>query len=170
VIGRVSLGGGHLYAADTPEAVRGLGLQFSLPDGELWRTAMIHLPVFPFSTAEAFYEQMVASQPDPGTGKPDPARMAAFLARHPDTERALTVIKGQPVSSGFDNSTFHGLNAFHFINSAGDSIPVRWVLTPMQPFEAASTDSAPQEKNYLFEALIAQIHRQPLRWHIIIII
>jgi catalase len=170
VIGRFSLGGGQPYAADTPDAVRGLGLQFSLPDGELWRTAMINFPVFPFSTPEAFYEQMIASKPDPTTSKPDPARMKAFLARHPDTERALTVIKSQPVSSGFANSTFHGLNAFDFINSAGDSIPARWVLTPMQPFEAASTDSAPQGKNYLFDALIAQIHRQPLRWHLIIII
>jgi catalase len=169
VIGRVSLGGGQPYAADTPAAVRGLGLQFSLPDGELWRTAMIHLPVFPFSTPEAFYEQMFASQPDPSTGKPDPAKMGAFLARHPETVRAMTVIKGQPVSSGFDNSTFHGLNAFRFINSAGDSIPVRWLLTPMQPFEAASA-SAAHDKNYLFDSLIAQIHRQPLRWRLIVIV
>ena len=169
VIGRVSLGGGQPDAADTPAAVRGMGLQFSLPDGELWRTAMIHLPVFPVSTPEAFYEQMFASQPDPGTGKPDPATMEAFLARHPETVRAMTVIKGEPVSSGFDNSTFHGLNAFRFINSAGDSIPVRWLLTPMQPFEAASA-SAGHDKNYLFESLIAQIHRQPLRWRLIVIV
>src|SRR3977135_1940242 len=54
VIGRVSLGGGQPYAADTPAAVRGLGLQFSLPDGELWRTAMINLPVFPVRTPDAF--------------------------------------------------------------------------------------------------------------------
>ncbi|HVH92313.1 MAG TPA: catalase, partial [Candidatus Acidoferrum sp.] len=86
------------------------------------------------------------------------------------TVRAMTVIKGQPVSSGFDNSTFHGLNAFRFINSAGDSIPVRWLMTPMQPFEAASTDSAPQGKNSLFDALIAAIHRQPLQWRLIVII
>ena len=170
VIGRFSLSGGQPYAADTPDAVRGLGLQFSLPDGELWRTAMINLPVFPVRTPEAFYEQLIASKPDPKTGKPDPAKMKAFLARHPETVQALTVIKGQPVSSGFDNSTFHGLNAFRFINAAGDSIPVRWLLTPMQPFEAASTASAPQDKNYLFDALIAQIHRQPLRWHLIVII
>jgi catalase len=149
--------------------VRGLGLQFSLPDGEVWRTAMIHLPVFPFSTPEAFYEQMFASQPDPSTGKPDPAKMGAFLARHPETVRAMTVIKGQPVSSGFDNSTFHGLNAFRFINSAGDSIPVRWLLTPMQPFEGASA-SAAHDENYLFDSLIAQIHRQPLRWRLIVIV
>src|SRR5229473_6019090 len=128
VIGRFSLGGGQPYAADTPDAVRGLGLQFSLSDGELWRTATINLPVFPFRTPEAFYEQMIASKPDPKTGKPDPANMKAFLERHPETVQALTVIKGQPVSSGFDNSTFHGLNAFRFINAAGDAIPVRWRL------------------------------------------
>src|SRR5438094_7433628 len=40
----------------------------------------------------------------------------------------------------------------------------------MQPFEAASIAAAPLDKNYLFDALIAQIHRQPLRWHLIVII
>src|SRR6266849_10042507 len=34
VIGRFSLGGGQPYAADVSDAVRGLGLQFSLADGE----------------------------------------------------------------------------------------------------------------------------------------
>jgi catalase len=134
------------------------------------RTAMISLPVFPVNTPEAFYELLIASKPDPATSKPDPTKMEAFLARHPETVKALTVIKGQPVSSGFGNSTFHGLNAFRFINSAGDSIPVRWLMTPMQPFEAASTASVPQDKNYLFDALIAAIHRQPLQWRLIIII
>ena len=170
VIGRFSLGGGEPYVADRPDAVRGLGLQFSLPDGELWRTAMINLPVFPFSTPEAFYERLIASKPDPKTGKPDPAKMAAFLARHPESVQAMMVIRGQAVSSGFDNSTFHSLNAFRFINAAGDAIPVRWLMTPAQPFEAASAAAAVQDKNYLFDALIAQIHHQPLRWHLIVIV
>src|SRR5437868_1767841 len=169
VIGRFSLGGGQPFAADTPDAVRGLGLQFSLPNGEVWRTAMINLPVFPFRTPEAFYERLIASKPDPNTGKPDPAAMKAFLARHPETVAALNVIKGQQVTSGFDNSAFHGLNAFRFISSAGDSTPVRWLLTPDQPFQPASAAAA-RDKNYLFEALIAAIHRQPLRWHLLVII
>jgi catalase len=170
VIGRFSLSGGQPYVADMARTVRGLALQFSLPDGELWRTAMINLPVFPVSTPKAFYERLVASKPDPRTGKPDPAEMKAFLARHPETVQAMTVIKGQAVSSGFENSTFHSLNAFRFINSAGDSIPVRWLMTPIQPFEAASTASAPRDTNYLFDTLIGQIHRQPLRWHLMVII
>jgi catalase len=170
VIGRFSLGGGQPYAADAPDTVRGLGVEFSLPDGELWRTAMINLPVFPFRSPEAFYENLIASKPDSNTGKPDPAKMKAFLERHPEIAPALAVIKGQPVPSGFDNTTFHGLNTFRFINAAGEITPVRWLLTPEQPFGPASAASAPRDKNFLFDELIAQVHRQPLRWHLIVIV
>src|SRR5216683_5378889 len=40
VTGRFSLAGGQPSMADAPETIRGLGLKFSLPDGEQWRTAM----------------------------------------------------------------------------------------------------------------------------------
>ncbi len=43
-------------------------------------------------------------------------------------------------------------------------------MTPIQPFEVAGTGSAPQDKNYLFDALIAAIHRQPLQWRLVVII
>jgi len=170
VIGRFSLSGGQPYAADMPNTVRGLGLQFSPADGEVWRTAMINLPVFPVRTPEAFYEQLLASKPDPDTGKPDPAHMKAFLERHPETVQALKVIKSRPVASGFENSTFYGLNAFRFTNAAGDSIAARWWLTPTQPFEAAGAAPPSQDKSYLFDGLIAQIHRQPLQWRLIVIV
>jgi len=170
VLGRFSLGGGQPYAADSAATVRGLGLQFTLPDGETWRTAMINLPVFPFRTPEAFYAQLVASTPDPRTGKPDPAAMKAFLDRHPETARVMSVLKTEPVPSGFDNTTFYGLNAFRFIDASGRSTPVRWLLIPEQPFAAAGNDAASQDKNRLFDALIAQIERQPLRWHLVLVI
>jgi len=114
---------------------------------------------------------MIALKPDTSTGKPDPSQDEG-VSRTPSRNRtvALAIIKSQPVSSGFGNSTFHSLNAFRLINAAGDSIPVRWTMAPLQPFEAASAASAPQDKNYLFDALIAQIHRQPLRWHLIVTI
>jgi catalase len=170
VIGRFSLSGGQPHAADMPATVRGLALEFSLPDGELWRTAMINLPVFPVRTPEAFHERLMASIPDPKTGKPDPARMKAFLARHPEAERAMEVIRGQAVSSGFGNTTFYGLNAFRLVNSAGDSVPVRWLMTPEQSFAAVGAPSDARGKDYLFDELIAQIRRQPLRWHLVAII
>lgn len=168
VIGRFSLGGGDPHASDELTTARGLGLQFSLSDGEQWRTAMINLPVFPLKDPQAFYDNLVASQPDPSTHQPDPAKMAAFLASNPETARALGIIKSHAPSSGFDNSTFYALNAFRFTNADGASTPVRWTLVPVQPSEPASATAASQDKNFLFEALIASIHAHPLQWHLII--
>jgi catalase len=171
VIGRFSFGGGVPDIADKPDLVRGLGLQFSLPDGEYWRMAMISLPVFPFNTPQAFYDQMIASKPDPATGKPDPAKMDAFLAKHPETAKALKTIKGETIASGFGNTTFYALNAFRFVNTSGESTPVRWFLTPEQVMEAApSVDPKTHDKNYLFDALIAEIHHGRLKWHLVVIV
>ena len=112
VIARFSLGGGLPDQADKPDTVRGLGLMFQTSDGQQWRTAMINLPVFTDSTPEGFYERLLASKPQPDTGKPDPHLMAAFLDRHPETAAAMKIIKQTPPSAGFADSTFNGLNAF----------------------------------------------------------
>ena len=127
-------------------------------------------PVFPFRTPEGFYEQLFASRPDPSTRQPDPAKMQAFLARHPETAEAQKVIKSQPASSGFGDSTFHSLSAFRFINAVGESTPVRWILTPAQLFKTEIAATPSQDKNFLFDALIAQIHRRPLQWNLIVIV
>jgi catalase len=171
VIGRFSFGGGDPYVGDSPAEVRGLGLQFSLADGEQWRTAMVSLPVFPFNTPQAFYENLVASQPDPSTHKPDPAKMAAFVAGNPEFLAAIKIIQSHAPSSGFENSTFYGLNAFRFVSAGGASMPVRWMFTPVQPFAPVSASGSPEgDKNYMFDALIAGIHQHPLQWHLILTI
>lgn len=168
VIGRFSLGNGDPNATDAFGTARGLGLQFSLPDGEQWRTAMIDLPVFPFRDPQAFYDNLVASQPDPATHQPDPAKGAAFLASHPDTARVLGILKGGTPSSGFDNAAYYGLNAFRFTNAEGAVTYVRWSFEPVQPYVAASGTS--QDKDFLFDGLIASIHQHPLQWHLILTI
>jgi catalase len=171
VIGRFSLAGGNPYVADEPEMVRGLGILFKLPDGEEWRTAMIDTAVFGVHTPQAFYDRLIATKPDPKTGKPDPKKVATFLASHPEAVQAAKIIKSYPVSSGFANSTFYGLNAFWFTNASGTSIPVRWSMVSVQPFAPTNaTEPAQPDKNYLFDALIAAIHQQPLQWQLVITI
>jgi catalase len=142
---------------------------FLLPNGEQWRTAMINIPVFLDNTPEGFYERLLASKPLPDSGKPDPQKMAAFLSRHPETINAMKIIKQHPSSPGFDDSTFHGLNAFRFTNSAGTTVPVRWMAVPEQHVLPAV--AAPRaDPNYLFDELIRAVARQPLRWRLILTI
>ena len=171
VIGRFSLSGGKPYAADAATTVRGLGILFKLPDGEEWRTAMINLPVFPVRTPQGFYDQLLALAPDAATGKPDPARAQAFLAKYPESAKAIQLIRSKPMSSGFENSAFNSLNTFRFVNAAGAAVPVRWSMAPVQPFEPIATEQAAQAgTNYLFDALIASIHQHPLQWRLIVTI
>jgi catalase len=169
VIGRFSLAGGNPDVADSPTAVRGMGLSFSLSDGEVWRTAMIDLPVFTVRTASGFYDQLAAMLPDPATGKPDPANIKVFLARHPETVRAQVIIRSQPVSSGFANAAYNSLNAFDFVNTAGTVTPVRWSMVPVDPYAPEPPgDPGQTDKNYLFNAVIARIERGPVQWHLIV--
>jgi catalase len=168
VVGRFALAGGTPFAADSVQTVRSMALRFSLPDGEEWRTGMNSIPVFPVGTPEAFRDQLVATRPDPTTGKPDPTKLQTFVAGHPEFARALAAIKEEPIASGFENSRYNGLNAFEFIDPAGKSTPVRWAMVPLQPFAAAATEQPTDDPNFLFDALIAQVHAHPLQWHLIL--
>jgi catalase len=166
IVGRFALAGGMPDAADTPHTVRSLAILFKQPDGEEWRTGMINIPVFLVNTPEDFHNFLVVSSPDPRTGKVDQEAMNSFLAKHPETAAALKVVGGHPFSSGFADSPYYGLNAFRFVNAKGDSTPVRWWIKPDQAFDA--DNSAPTDKNYLFDALITQMHSAPLHWHLIV--
>jgi catalase len=171
VIGRLSLAGGQPYIPDGPAAVRAMGLAFRPSDGEEWRVAMIDIAVFIVKDPEGFYEQLLASRPDPATGKPDPAKMKDFVARHPETARALQIVQANPFSSGFANASYNGLNAFRFHSAAGAATPVRWSMAAVDPFEPEPpAQSAAQDKNYLFDAVIARIGQAPAQWHLVVTI
>ncbi len=164
VLGRFSLSGGLPDQADKPDTVRGLGLLFQCPEGQQWRTAMINIPVFPDSTPQGFSERLLASRPLPGTGKPDPAQLAAFLRRHPETVAAMAVIKRAAPAVGFADSTFHGLNAFRLTDDAGVTVPARWSVVPDRvPDAAAATGD-----DYLFDDLIRAVARRPLTWRLVL--
>jgi catalase len=167
VVGRFALAGGHPLVADSAETVRSMAILFSLPNGEEWRSGMNDIPVFPAAGPEGFYDQLVASAPDPKTGKPDSAKMAAFLAKHPESARAIDRIQHRTASAGFEDDTYNGLNAFRFVNASGASVPVRWAMVPMQASEVSGADPPPESKNHLFDALIARVHHGPLHWRLV---
>jgi hypothetical protein len=83
LIGRFALAGGMPAQADEPATVRSMALRFLPSGGQEWRTGMNNIPVFVVNSAQGFYEQLLAFKPDPASGKPDPAAVQDFLARHP---------------------------------------------------------------------------------------
>jgi catalase len=163
VVGRFSLAGGNPHTADASSTARGLGLVFGFPGGQQWRMATLNLPVFLDNSPQGFYDRLIASAVVPATGKPDPAVMARFLAAHPETARATSIVKQHPPTPGFSDSVYSGLNAFYFVNASGARTPVRWSLTPLQ--QALPPSSGP---NALFDALERQLRAGPLRWRLVL--
>jgi catalase len=188
LVGRIAFAGGMPFAPDSPHDVRSLALLIKTADGEEWRTGMINIPIFPVNNPQDFHAFLIATSPDPATGKVNGAAAGAFIGAHPETQAAIKILGSSAPSSGFGDSPYFGLNAFRFVNSKGESTPVRWWAKPDQSFapanapppdaakpdaakpDAAAPAPAPKDKNYMFDEVIAQIHASPLRWHLIVIV
>ena len=169
VFGRFALAGGQPYQADAPNTVRSMAINFALTDGEIWRTGMNNIPVFPVRDVRGFYDQLAAARPDPATGKPNPEHMNAFLASHPETVRASALIKAQPPTGGFADATYNSLNAFRLVDASGVSTPVRWSMAAEDPVRASQPASVgSQDRNQLFDDLIARMNTGPARWRLLV--
>lgn len=167
LVGRFSTGGGNPFAPDGRLVFHGLALRFLTADGQDWRTAMDDTPIFPVADGRAFYDFQTAYIPNPTTGKPDPAKVAAYLTAHPETRAFMQWMKTHPLPSSFANGTYHSIDAFRFSDAAGRSHAVRWSLQPATPF--ASIDKATlaaQPRDFLFTDLVARLRQGPLRWQL----
>jgi len=167
VTGRFAVAVGKPFIPDNETQVRSMALSFRTANGEEWRTGINDIPVFPVRDAQGFYDQQVASTPDPVTGKPDPARLQAFFAAHPETVAALKLLKARPISSGFSNASYNSLDAFRLINATGTSTPVRWSMVASDAFVPA-TPASGTDTNYLFDDLIARVSKGPVQWHLMV--
>ena len=116
---------------------------------------MINFPVFPFRTPQAFYENLLASVADPASGKPNPEKMSAFLAAHPESAAALKIIGARKISSGFENSEFRSLNTFRFTDEQGKQTWARWSVVP----------AAPEGMNSPASSQTAACHTAPAQSH-----
>ncbi len=167
LVGRLAIPGNNPYAPDSAVPIRSFALRFTMADGQQWRTGMNSMPVFPVATPKAFYEQQLAGAPDPQTGKPDPARMKAFFAAHPETANFLKWVKTAKPSASYATEAYYGLNAFVFIDNDDARHNVRWQLEPVD-VSGAQAAGPGTDQNYLARDLQQRLARGPLRWRLLI--
>jgi len=165
VVGRFAIPGSNPYAPDSSVPIRSMALRFALANGQQWRTGMNSMPVFPVATPQAFYAQLHANQPDPATGKPDPAKVAAFFAAHPETAAFRAWVKTANPSASFATERYWSLDAFVFVDATGARQPVRWRMLP-EAYDADATMPPAGDANYLAADLTERLARGPLRWQL----
>jgi catalase len=139
---RFSNGSGNPHAPDAARDARGMAVKFQLPGGETTDVVAITLPIFPARTPEDFLELTRARRPDPATGQPDMAKVAAFMAAHPESQRALGLSLAALPPASYAQAVYHAIHAFRFINAAGQERLVRYSWRPEAGVATISEDEA----------------------------
>lgn len=162
---RFSLGGGNPAASDSARGPRGMALQIQLPDGQLHNMAMLSTPMFPAKNPAVFNGLLQTFIPDPKTGKPDPAKTAAYRAANPDTQAQPAWLASHNPSWSYGSTSYYGIHTFFFINSDAQRHKVRWQFTPTAGEKLLSDEAlASAGSDYLMGNLRKQLANGNVSW------
>jgi catalase len=163
VLGRFNLATPNPNAADATVRVRGIGLQISTPDGQVWRSAMIDPPFFPVSTPQVFYALLVA------TGSKDPDAMKTVVTAHPEIAAFGAWAKSAPWTGSYAEERFNSLNSFVFTDSSGAAKTVRWSILPAaQPVPVPPDELAKRGPDFLEQEITERVHAGPQHWTMVV--
>jgi catalase len=158
-VGRFNLGTADINAPDSTVRVRGVGLQISTPDGQVWRMAMIDPPFFPVATPQAFYDLLRAS------ASKDPDAMRTFAAAHPEIKAFGAWARTAPWTASYAEERFNSLDSFIFTDQTGTDHAVRWSLLPAaQVVPITQQDLAKLGPNYLEREIAERVSHAPQHW------
>lgn len=171
VVARFSMPGGNPKVPDFAKIPRGLALEFRLPDGGRQHITMLNTPVFGAATPQTFLDDIIAKKPDPATGKPDPEKIKAFKASHPDSLPQAEYLAHHNPPISWANSSYFGIHTFKFVNNKNKTTLVRWRFVPQdgdKPMTDDEIKSSPP--NFLEQKLIERVKHGPVRWDMILTI
>ncbi len=169
IVGRFSLAGGNPTAPDTARSPRGMALEFQLPDGSLQHMTMLNTPVFGAAHPQTFFDQIVAMKPDPATGRPDPEKLRAFKASHPDNAAQAAFLSGNNPPTSYTNSDYYGIHTFKFIDRNDKTTLVRWRFVPQDGERGLSDEELKSmPKDFLEQTLIKRTAEGPVRWDMLV--
>jgi catalase len=169
VIARFSVAGGNPKVPDTVKNARGMALEFRLPKDNLQHITMLNTPMFGAATPSSFFDQIVAMKPDPATGRPDPEKIKAFKATHPDNRAQAEFLEQNNPPVSYANSAYFGIHTFKFINKKNKTTMVRWYFVPEDGEKRLSNDQLKSmPANFLDQALMERTKKGPVHWDMMV--
>lgn len=139
-------------ADNNPKAlVKGMAIRFDLGDEYYHDLVLSSVPRFPVATPEKFLEMLTAVRDSPqseATLKP----IEKFLSKHPAAKEFVSYTKPYPVS--FTTLSYHGINAFEFTNTDGESVFGRYIVSPaIDEPHLSEAEGKQQDPDYLMKEL-----------------
>jgi catalase len=145
-----------------PANPHGMAIKFHLPDGSDTDMVINSLKFFPVSTGEDFRDLLLAVAASP----PDaakPTKLDEFVAAHPTVPTAFATAA---TPDSFADEVYYGIDAFVFVNKAGERQAVRYQMLPEQVVHLNAADAEKKPANFLMEELPARLQRGPVTFHL----
>ena len=169
VTGRFSTGDFNPHIPDNATNSVGMAMMLVADNGQQWRMKMSNNPYFPTHDAPGFLEMQKAIAPDPVTKKPDPQRMAAFLAKYPEANNYIKADVQKQWTGSFAGTSFYAVHAYFLVDKDGRRQAVRWWFRPHAKFMAWSAkDRAKASHNALYKELARRLTKAPLLWDMVL--
>ena len=142
----------------------GMALKFKLSDGSEMDVVTNALKYFPVATGEEFRDLLKAVS-ESGPNAAHPTALERFAAAHPAAATAGGTAK---TPSSLARQTYNGVNAFIFVDAAGQRQPFRFRIEPVQGEEILSPeDAAKRDPNFLMAEIGPRIAKEPAKYRLL---
>ncbi len=141
----------------------GMAIRFR-PEGSTYvDVVIVSLPYFPVATGEEF-QQLLQAASESGPDAPKPTKIDQFLAAHPAAAKAGSTVK---TPTSFARETYNGIDAFVFVDKAGNRQPFRFQFQPVAGAEHLEKDEAAKmPPDFLLAELPARLQEAPAEFRV----
>ena len=120
-------------------------------------------------TVDDFLAFSAARIPDPATGAPDPEKIGAFIAAHPECLPAVQATLEAKLPASYVTLPYFGIHAFRFVNAAGAGRFVRYRWEPEAGVATLPDDEvAGTAPGYLADELAARLAEGPASFMLVL--
>ncbi|TWT24772.1 catalase family peroxidase [Planomicrobium sp. CPCC 101110] len=114
---------------DIMSPVKGMAVQFHLPESAVANIVGVNSPIFVAKTPEVFTE-MLTIMKSFKNGKPRIADLAQLVAKYPESRAGIDVLKKMHAPASFATGRYHAIHVFYFIDAHGNKRPVKYEWEP----------------------------------------
>jgi len=146
----------------------GLAVRFELPSGGYTTSGALSLKVFAAGTPDGFLDLIEANRPSLPGGLPNPLKLAAFLARHPNGLKGVVDAATLKPALSFATTRFSGMHAFYAVDASGARRAFRFRWMPVAGIATMAREhDALIPPQYLMSELELRVEREPVAWDLV---
>lgn len=151
---------------DILSPVKGMSVQFQLPDGNVTSLVSVTVPVFITKTPEAFVEILRA------LGDKSSLRdIVKVLISNPESKAAFHIMKKLRPFISYSTSRYFPIHAFYFINEKGKRQAIKYEWEPADKVNIeAKKEAVVHPGDYLEEELENRMAEGPIEFHLNVLI